>query len=204
MEPPQPVCRSRGCSAAVAVVVLVVIGVLMSSTTHAPATAHPQTICGQSTDAKWSGYYEFRWSSAYSAGDWTKPKTTEYGDTGWATIIHSTNPAVRIRSQSRIHLCSSNPCYHIAQKWAESKYGAVGPPMHLQEVPRQCALPASAEASGSQLPLPAAVPTTVAGSSTEASSHAAELAPVGSAQVVEPAIVVEPVVVIECPLQSKQ
>ena len=57
--------------------------------------------------------------------------------------------------------------------------------MHLQEVPRQGALPAVAGASGSQQP-PA-----VAGSSNEASSPAADLAPVGSAPVVEPVAAIE-------------
>ena len=62
----------------------------------------------------------------------------------------------------------------------------------MQEAPKQSELPAVAEPSGSQLPLPAAAQTAVAGSSSETPSPAAELASVGPDPVVEPAPVEEP------------
>ena len=143
-----------------------------------------QTICGRSSDANDGGYYEFQWHTA-----WNKLLQNQNGTTGWATIIHSTNPACKPKTICRIHLCAYTPCESI---WPASKYGQVGPPIHLQEAPKQSELPAVAEPSGSQLPLPAAAQTAVAGSSSETPSPAAEPAPVGPAPVVEPAPVEEP------------
>ena len=118
-----------------------------------------------------------------------KVKGNENGTSGWATVIHSTSPACRPRTQCRIHLCAFNPC---KASYPASKYGDVGPPIHLQVVQKQDELPAVAEPSGSQSPLPAAAHTAVAGPSNEASSPAAGLAPVGPAPVVEPAPVEKP------------
>jgi hypothetical protein len=114
-----------------------------------------------------------------------KVKTNENGTTGWATIIHSANPACMPRTQCRIHLCAFNPCRAV---YPATKYGAVGPPLHLQEVQKQGALPAVAEPSGSQQPLSAEAQA--AGAGPSASSPAA--APVGPAPLVEPAPVEEP------------
>ena len=143
-----------------------------------------ETICGQSSDATDGGYYEFQWHNV-----WAKQKKNPNGTTGWATIIHSTNPAYKPKRICRIHLCAYTPC---KVPWPCSKYGYVGPPIHLQEAPKQSELPAVAEPSGSQLPLPAAAQTAVTGSSRETPSPAAELAPVGPDLVVEPAPAEEP------------
>ena len=102
-----------------------------------------QTICGRSSDAKDGGYYEFQWHTA-----WQRIKQNQNGTSGWATIIHSTNPAYRPPRICRIHLCAYTPC---EVSWPVSKYGSVGPPIHLQEVPKQSELSAVAEPSGSQL-----------------------------------------------------
>ena len=138
----------------------------------------PQTICGRCHDVNGGGYYEFQWVHKW----WGRVTKNPDGTTGWATIIHSTNPACRLRTQCRIHLCAFNPCTAIHPA---TKYGKVGPPLHLREVQRE--LPAVVE-----LPLPAAVQTAVAGPSNEAPSPAAGLAPVGPAPVVEPAPIEEP------------
>ena len=69
--------------------------------------------------------------------------------------------------------------------------------MHLHEVQKQIQISAVAEPSDSQLPLPAAVQTAVAGPSSEALPPAAELAPVGPAHVVDSAAVEEPSVALE-------
>ena len=78
-----------------------------------------------------------------------------------------------------------------------TKYGNLSPPIHLREVPKQGGLPAVAEPSGSQLPLPATVETAVAGPSNEASPLAAGLVPVGPALLVEPAPIEEPATALE-------
>ena len=167
------------------------MGEPMSSSTHVPVNQSDgtQTICGQSSDAKDGRYYEFQWHHA-----WMRVRKNSNGTTGWGTIIHSTNPVCRPRTQCRIHLCASKPCQanHPA-----SKYGNFAPPMHLHEVQKQIQISAVAEPSDSQLPLPAAVQTAVAGPSSEALPLAAEPAPVGPAHVVESAAVEEPSVVLE-------
>ena len=60
----------------------------------------------------------------------------------------------------RFHLCKHNPC---KADYSASKYGKVGPPIHLQEEPKESELSAVAAASVSQLQLPAAVSVSVAG-----------------------------------------
>ena len=139
---------------------------------HAPVTQSDETLTVAGHCQKDGKYYEFQWHH-----EWMQVKTNENGVSGWATIAHSTNPACRPRTQCRVHLCAFNPC---RANYPASKYGNVGPPLHLQEVQKQCEVPAVAEPSGSQLPLP------------EASSPAAGLAPVGPAPVVEPAPAEEP------------
>ena len=107
------------------------------------------TICGQSSDAKDGRYYEFQWHHGMGARVTRNPS----GTTGWATIIHSTNPACMPRTTCRIHLCAYSPCR--ADWTSKAKYGEMGGPKHLQPVQRQSQLSAVAEPSGSQLPLPA-------------------------------------------------
>ncbi len=99
-------------------------------------------LCGESAYNEETGYYEFQWYH-----EWHKVTTNTNGTTGWATILHSTNAAVLPKTIRRIHLCAFNPClaWHTA-----SKYGSVGPPMHLQKVekreaPSAVAAPASGE-----------------------------------------------------------
>ena len=150
-----------------------------------------QTICGRSSDAKDGGYYEFQWHH----GMGTRVTRNPSGTTGWATIIHSTNPACMPRTTCRIHLCAYSPCK--ADWTSKGKYGEMGGPKHLQPVQRQSQLSAVAEPSGSQLPLPALVQTAVAGSSSEALPPAAELAPVAPAPVVEQAPLEEPATALQ-------
>ena len=155
---------------------------MSSSTDVAVSQSHgTQTVSAQSPDANDGRYYEFEWHK----NEYNEPATTRNvnGTTGWATITHSSNPALKERTQCRIHLCAFDPC---RAAWPATKYGLVGPPKHLREVPKQSELSAVAAPSGSQLPLPAAVQVAVVGSSSEEPPPAAELAPVGPAPVVEP------------------
>ena len=112
-------------------------------------------------------------------------KKNPNGTSGWATILHSTNPTYSphaLNPQYRIHLCAFNPCRAV---YTASKYGNVGAPLHLQEVPKRCGLLSVVEPSGSQQ-------TAVAEPSNEAATPVAELAPTGP---VEPAPVEEPATV---------
>ena len=158
-----------------------------SSSTDAvvPPSDDTTTICGESTDTNDGGYYAFQWHEL-----WRRVSKNPNGTTGWATIIHSANPVVLPNTVRRIHLCTFNPC----QAWWRnaSKYGDVGPPIHLQKVEKKCESAAVADASYSHLPLPASVPTAVAGPRNEASDLASELVPVGPAPVAEQAPVEEP------------
>ena len=154
------------------------------------------TICGESTYKENTGYYEVQWYHGFS-------RVTKNGDgtTGWATIIHTTNLAVRPRTICRIHLCKHSPCRAVHPA---SKHGAVGPPMHLQKVPKRTAVD---ESSGSPLavdpaslgPVPALEPvpaddlppaaphTADAAPPSETPPPAAESAPAGPATAGEPA-----------------
>jgi hypothetical protein len=157
----------------------------LTSAMHAHTTQDGgvQTIRGRGTDGS---CYEFEWHRG-----WMLPRRNHSGTTGWATIISSTNPACRPQTQCRIHLCAHSPCIAI---WSASRYGAVGPPIHVQEV--QGHPPAVAEAvaelPGPEQPPPAAANTAVAASSNEPSSPAVGAAPVGPLPVAEPAQDEEP------------
>ena len=137
----------------------------MSSSTGAAVDqgGGTQTICRRSLAGT---YYEFEWNHKFK----TKPKSNEHGTSGWATVLHSSNPKYLPGMICRFHLCKHNPC---KADYAVSKYGQVGPPIHLQEEQKESELSAVAAASGSQLPLPAAVSAAVTGPSSEAPPPAA-------------------------------
>ena len=163
---------------------------------HHAAVKHSDdaaTICGESTWVPHTGYYEFQWEPAVS-----KKTTNPNGTTGWARITHSTNPAITLVGLHRIHLCKFNPC----RAWyPDSKYGAIGPPMHLQEVGFHGEPAAVAEPSGSHLPLPVAVETAVAAPPCEPPSVVAECAAIVPALALEQAPVDQPVST-ECPVEE--
>ena len=107
---------------------------------------------GSSTWSIHAGEYQFKWLPA--KGRLTR---NENGTTGWANIIHSTNPTIVCHGSYRVHLCKHNPC----RAWHnDTKYGGIGPPMHLQEVPPPGEPSAVADPSGA--PLAVAAQTAVA------------------------------------------
>ena len=117
-----------------------------------PAVA--ETIRGQSLEHG-AYYYEFQWHTKWMQ---VKPPNLN-GTTGWARILHSTNPAYKPETVCRIHLCTHNPCRAVHPA---SKHGLVGPPMHLQVVQQHTEVSAVAGASGSNMSLPATAPPAVA------------------------------------------
>ena len=107
---------------------------VMSSLASAPVIASAVTptiggrkICGRSSDATDAIHYEFQW-------DHSGMKVTKngYGITGWGRVLRSTSPAIKPGRACRFHLCANNPC---EANHSASKYGLVGPPIHLQAVP---------------------------------------------------------------------
>ena len=88
-------------------------------------------ICGRCFTAPDDGYYEFRWAPD---AKWTTSSTTKYGTTNFGIIQRTTNTVPRLLgTQCRIHLCKALPCLAM---WPTTKYGIVGPPIHLSEVPQ--------------------------------------------------------------------
>jgi hypothetical protein len=169
----------------------VVTAVLMESSSSAPApvdeTSGGHILYAKGQRAKEAGYYELQWKEG--AG-WSKKTVNEKGTTGWAQIIHSTNAAVIVKSVCRVHLCAFSPC---KADWKGSKYGNVGPPIHLVQVQKQCHSGAAvAEPSGPHMPAPAAAQAAASGPSDEASSSAAEPTPAGPAPAAGPSIADEP------------
>jgi hypothetical protein len=122
-----------------------------ASSTHAPVD-HSEY--GENTHDDDAGNYEFQWHHL-----WNKVTTNANGTTGWATIIHSTNPAVLPNQIRRVHFCASDPCM---ARYKANKYGNYGPPIHLQHGVKQHKSSAVAEPSGS---LHASAETAVAGPS---------------------------------------
>ena len=147
---------------------------------------------GQSTQANDAGYYQFHWS-AHGNG---LPAVTvnANGTTGWATIMSSTNSACKPRTQRRIHICMFKPCKAV---YPTSKYGLVGPPLHLQEVPKPDELMLQKVREPNEPTLPA-----VAAPSTASSSSVNEFAPVAPALVVEPAPEEEPTTALQPEVSS--
>lgn len=71
-------------------------------------------------------FLEIAWDVSWSAVTYRSG-----GDSGWARIIRSSGGDVAEGSCRRIHKCSTNPC---TARWPASKYGMLGPPIHVQEV----------------------------------------------------------------------
>ena len=67
------------------------------------------------------------------------------GATGWATILRTTDPTCAEGALIRIHLCMHDPCRAV---YSASRYGLIGPPIHLQEVQNFSVVPPVAEAWG--------------------------------------------------------
>ena len=134
-------------------------------------------IRGHCLCAETAGYYEFKWDHTVMC---SRATSNPNGTSGWATILASTNPAVRTRTMMRIHLCTHNPC-RAAWEYA-SKYGTVGPPMHLQHVAEHADSSSAAGPPGSTLAPFAAV----AGPPAEMSPVVVEPAPSAPAPVETP------------------
>ena len=64
---------------------------------------------------------------------YTRTTTNLNGTSGWATILHTTNPALKPRTRCRIHLCAFNPC---EANHPASTYGNVGLPRTRSSVSR--------------------------------------------------------------------
>ena len=103
-----------------------------------------KTTFGQSTDEGEEGHYEWEWLQ-----EPTRPKTTKNGTSGWAKLLKSSNAKNYIGRIICIHLCAHNPC---AARHEPSKYGLVGPPVHMQPVAKP------GDASAIALPPPEAPP----------------------------------------------
>ena len=131
---------------------------LMSSAAKADKNA---PFFGECIDAKHGGRYEVQWHHA-----WRRVTKNENGTTGFATILQSSSEARPIGAVCRIHLCAHNPCM---ARWPDSKYGIVGPPMHLQPVfsavAQSSAPPAVAEPSAPPAVAESSAPCAVAESS---------------------------------------
>ena len=179
--------RTNESAVAVVAAVVVLMGEPASSSTDsvAPPIAVAERVCGESTDPKHAGYYEFHWYDGFGRKRTKNPA----GTSGWGKILHSTSIGVLTSTVHRIHLCTFDPCQAW---WNHAKYGLVGPPIHLQPVEQKCESAAVADASSSHLPLLASVPTAVAEPPPAASDLAVEPVPVGPAPVVEETPVEKP------------
>ena len=62
---------------------------------------------------------------------WSSVVSNSNGSIGWARILRSGGDDVPEGVCRRVHLCASNPCN---ARWVASKYGVIGPPIHLQPV----------------------------------------------------------------------
>ena len=95
-------------------------------------------------------HYEFEWD--FSA---LQPKTNDNGTSGFARVISrsSGGGGLIVGYLGRVHRCASNPCRAV---YPESKYGYVGPPLHIQ--PSDWKPPAGADAEAAPKPPPAAPP----------------------------------------------
>ena len=62
---------------------------------------------------------------------WSSVVSNSNGSSGWARILRSGGDDVPEGVCRRVHLCEWNPCN---ARWAAGKYGAMGPPIHLQPV----------------------------------------------------------------------
>ena len=62
---------------------------------------------------------------------WSSVVSNSNGSSGWARILRSGGDDVPEGVCRRVHLCAWNPCN---ARWAASKHGVMGPPIHLQPV----------------------------------------------------------------------
>ena len=95
-------------------------------------------------------HYEFEWD--FSA---LQPKTNDNGTSGFARVISrsSGGGGLIVGYLGRVHRCAWNPCRAV---YPRSKYGYVGPPLHIQ--PSDWKPPAGADAEAAPKPPPAAPP----------------------------------------------
>ena len=90
---------------------------------------------------------------------WSLVTSNGQGTSGWARILRSSGHDVPEGACRRVHLCASNPC---TARWAASKYGVIGPPIHLQpktysEVSFGPKPPAGAPLHAGSIPSPATI-----------------------------------------------
>ena len=120
------------------------------------------------------GQYELEYDPKPTTGT-TKNKN---GTTAWVIIKNSTNAIYGPGKGLKVHICTHNPC--VAQ-WTDGKYGAYGPPVHMQRI--TCMGPTAApllpltaapiaEPSSTTTAVAACTPTAGAASIDEAVSNA--------------------------------
>ena len=68
--------------------------------------------------------YQFEWARGLS-----RVTANPNGVTGWATVVHCLGGSVEVGSIVRVHVCRHSPC---RVDWDASKYGEMGPPIHIQ------------------------------------------------------------------------
>ena len=61
--------------------------------------------------------------------EWERVTRGKYGITGWAKVLHTTNPTLAVGGIFRFHKCFHNPCQ---ADWTQSRYGHMPIPIHLQ------------------------------------------------------------------------
>ena len=61
--------------------------------------------------------------------EWERVTRRTYGITGWAKVLHTTNPTLAVGKIFRFHKCFHNPCQ---ADWTQSRYGHMPIPIHLQ------------------------------------------------------------------------
>ena len=97
------------------------------------------------------GYYEFRWNRGP-----TKPKKTNHGWTGWATLLYTTNtdPTFNVvNANYRFHLCANYPC---TARWKLGKYGTTPEPTHVRLVPQRASVESAEPSSAAEASVEAA------------------------------------------------
>ena len=89
-------------------------------------TAESKSCFGVLSEGGSDSHYEWQWNRSIN---WGKVSTNSAGTTGWAKLVKSTNALHKPGTFVRIHQCAQCPC---EARWPASKYGAQGPPIHLQ------------------------------------------------------------------------
>ena len=119
------------------------------------------TICGECYDSNpdpksreqpaRKGYYEFRWNPGP-----TKPKKTDHGWTGWATLLYTTNtdPTFNVvNANYRFHVCANYPC---TARWDLGRYGTMHEPTHVRLVPQRASVESAEPSSAAEASVEAA------------------------------------------------